>query len=484
MKSFISNNKLTFFVQLYILIQPLLDFFTSLMTRFLDSPLTIGIIFRISFVAFAGLYLLFLYKGPYKKTFSLSFVGIGLFGVVNILCNAYLYGFKNIFENTKMFFKAYYFIFVLLFLFAFYIGEKFTISNKTLATVFIIYSGSIFLSAITNTSFVTYNYGAGYCGWFYAGNEVGAIISCLAPIALIYAFDIKNLILKYAIFFLVVFSALYIGTKVPFIALIGAVGILFVLYFFKYILRKPASKGKNILQCLSLLLIIVVVFNINSPIKQNLSSFAHQPPSNFFDDQNNDSATNTTSDSINEDEDSPDSTPENDELDESNPNNNLSNPKFYEKLFNKANQLLSNRLIFAKPAFYAYGNASLTQKLFGMGYHFETVDGDVFIQHIEMDFVALFINYGILGLLIHVTVLGIFAVICIKRFFKKIKNILCMENEITYIYSILITLFVALLAGHTLVAPAVSIYLAVAIVNLYSQLANQKSDKTDTSQNI
>ena len=141
-------------------------------------------------------------------------------------------------------------------------------------------------------------------------------------------------------------------------------------------------------------------------------------------------------------------------------------------------------MIFAKPAFYAYGNASLIQKLFGMGYHFETVDGDVFIQHIEMDFVALFINYGILGLLIHVTVLGIFAVICIKRFFKKIKNILCMENEITYIYSILITLFVALLAGHTLVAPAVSIYLAVAIVNLYSQLANQKSNKTDTSQNI
>ena len=119
-----------------------------------------------------------------------------------------------------------------------------------------------------------------------------------------------------------------------------------------------------------------------------------------------------------------------------------------------------------------------------MGYHFETFDGEVFIQHIEMDFIAIFINYGILGLLIHITVLGIFAVICIKKFFKKIKSILCMENEITYIYSILITLFVAFLAGHTLVAPAVSIYLAVAIVNLYSLLANHESDKTDPIQNI
>ncbi len=474
MKLFIANNKLTFFVQLYILIQPLLDFFTSLMTRFSDSPLTIGIIFRISFVAFAGLYLLFSYKGPYKKTLSLSFIGIGLFGVVNILCNAYFYGLKNIFENTKMFFKVYYFLFVLLFFFALYVGEKIVISSKTLATVFIIYSASIFFSAITNTSFVTYNYGAGYCGWFYAGNEVGAIVSCLAPIALIYALNVKNIILKYATFFLVVFSALYIGTKVPFIALIGAVGILFVLYLLKYIMHKATSESKVFLQCLSLLLIIVVVFNLNSPIKQNLSGMAYYNPNNFVNDDNSYNDTDTSSDLTTEDDNSSGSNLNNDEPDS---NQSPSNSEFYDKLFSKVNWLLSNRLIFSKPAFDALANASLTQKLFGMGYHFETVDGNVFTRHIEMDFVAIFINYGIFGLSIYITLLGIFAVICIKRFFRNIKNVLCMENEITFIYSILITLFVAFLAGHTLAAPAVSIYLAVAIINLYSMLDKSAPEK-------
>ncbi len=451
MKSFASKNKITFIAQIYILIQPLLDFLTSLMTRFSDSPLTIGVIFRILFVAFAGFYLLFLYKGPRKKTLALSYIGIGLFGAASILSSTYFNGLNTIFENTKMFFKVFYLLFVILFFFALYIGEKFTISNKTLATVFIIYSGSIFLSVITSTSFVTYNYGAGYCGWFYAGNEVGAIISSLAPIAVIYAIDIRNLVLKLIVFLLVVFSALYIGTKVPFISLICVITLLLVLYIFKYIVSKDSYNLKLISQCVSLLLIIAVVFNLNSPIKQNLIN-TYSAQLDF----------STSEENLN----SSDST-----------NQNSSHTDFKTKLFNTANSLLSNRLIFSKPALIAYDKASITQKLLGMGYNFKTADGEVFIQHIEMDFIAIFINYGILGFLIYIAFIGIFAVICIKKFFKKIKSILYMKNEIMHIYSIIITLFVAFLAGHTLVAPAVSIYLAIVVINLYSMLDNQTSYK-------
>ena len=82
---------------------------------------------------------------------------------------------------------------------------QYVVSDWLLVGVYCEYTVSIFLSAITNTSFGTYDYGKGYCGWFYAGNEVGAIISILAIVALFWAVKSKKKFVWISIGFFVCF---------------------------------------------------------------------------------------------------------------------------------------------------------------------------------------------------------------------------------------------------------------------------------------
>ncbi len=456
MKLSISKEKFTSLIKWYVLLQPLLDFITSITVRFSLSSITVGMFFRILFVGLIGIYLLFFYKAEYKKTLLGTYIFTAVYGITNILISAYYNGTGTVLENGKMFFKMYYFIFVLLFFFAIYKEKKFTVSDKSLAIVFLCYSSTIFISAITNTSFVTYDYAKGYCGWFYAANETGAIISCLAAIALFYALNTKNLWFKISVFFLTAFVSVYIGTKVPFIACFGIIILFAVFYIIKWIITKAPSARNLSLQLIALFLVTVLLFQLNSPIKQNNSVMG----SEHFDSH----VTENLEEDGNTDEDQPELY-DNDHI-----RTVLNNSDFAYKTFLVANWLLSDRLVIIIPAIDAYLKSSLPQKLFGMGYIFETPANTTFKNLIEMDFAALLINHGIIGLLIYILVIGIFAVICIKKFFGNIKQFFLMEQEFTYIYAILITIACAFLAGHVFVAPAVSIYSAIIIIKLFAEL--------------
>lgn len=462
------NKMFEMFINVFVILQPFFDILTSLMVRNSGSSLTVGMLVRALFVCFAAIYILFFYDGKHKKLISCYFVGTGAYGIVNIALSAYYNGTGTIVENGKMFFKMYYFVFVLLFFYAIYQKNKYVVKDWVLSLVFATYTGSILLSAITNTSFVTYLYAKGYCGWFYAGNEVGAIVSILAMVAFIYSVSSKNIIVKIALPVLLCFAGVYIGTKVPFLACTGVIVLTLILSGLTSFIKTDKNSIKTFASSICVLLVMVILFFANSPVKQNNNVMMNE----HFDSH----VTEKLESDENEDVSSIVSDPENSAS--SNNEDEKDNDDKPNKLFLVANWLLSDRLVMSKPAFNEYTNGTTLQKLFGLGYAFKTGAG-IYSNQIEMDYFALLINHGIIGFLIHLVPVIIFAFICVKHFFKNIKNFFSMGTEIGYIYSILIALCCAFIAGHVLVSPSVSIYLAILIIKLFAALESNSAKCSD-----
>ncbi|MBQ6824162.1 MAG: O-antigen ligase family protein [Clostridia bacterium] len=433
-------------IEWFILLQPIIDFLTSLSVRFVEFPLTFGIIVRVLFTGLICFYMLFLYKGKQKKRMVGYLIGSVAYGILFIGLNAYFSGVGTVAENGKMFFKIFYFLFVLFFFYARYLESGHLISDKLLTIVFVEYAVSIFASAVTDTSFVSYEFAEGYVGWFYAANEIGAVVAMLAPVALLYIFEIKNLWIKLGVGFLVCFTAVYIGTKVPFYSIVGAAVMLFVFYGIKTL---TARKGWAVLvQGAATLLVLMLLYQINSPMKQNTTVFS----GDNFDSHVTDKLESETPD---------------ESLDEIGADGDVISGKGYLVL----NWFLSDRLYYAENAISAYANADTIHKLFGLGNHFQLKDGRTLI---EMDFLALLINNGVLGLVLYLIPILYFAALCIFMLFKNIRHILRMQKELLYTYVVLIGLGAALVAGHVLVAPAVSVYVAILIVKLYASLKNEE----------
>lgn len=217
-----SKERVWYILNIYILLQPIVDILTSLNVRYFPTALTVGIVVRFAFVGVMGMYLLFFYKGKNSRLVKGFFLMVSFYGILNIGHAAYLNGIGTLVNNSKMFIKMFYFIYVLLAFYAVYQQYGYKVEDNLLAFVFCEYAVSILISAITNTSFGTYMYAEGYCGWFYAGNEIGAIISILSIIAIYQAFSSTKRGMWLVVAFLVAFCSTYIGTKVPFLAIVAA----------------------------------------------------------------------------------------------------------------------------------------------------------------------------------------------------------------------------------------------------------------------
>lgn len=477
-----SENKKSFFSTLasfFIILGPIIDVLTSLSEKFLSLPISAGILVRFLFVGLIGIYLLFIYKDKHHVLIKVFFLAVSVYGVIHVLLNAYTFGTATLFENLKMFFKTYYFVYALLFFYALYRSENFKISDKVLTVVFLEYTGCVLLAVLTKTSFNTYpwRWQEGYCGWFFAGNEVAAVIAALSFVAIFYAAFHANIVLSIAVMLIAAFGATYVGTKVIFIAGICAISFSLVHYFFSALLKKEGA-CKAAVRTTVALLALVILFSANSPIKKNVITLttdryetgvtdrldsSDQSSSDFSSDSAVDSSSDQTDSSDETQTDDEDNTP-------------TTSPG---KLYYIVNWLLSNRLDYTKSAFATFEDASLLGKILGIGYNFTAPNGNVVEKVIEMDVIALVINNGILGFLLFMAPIVAFAAICIKKFFKHIKHFFSMQNIFGYICSILIMIMCAALSGHIFVAPAVSVYLAIIIIKLFAALEEEAFIKTE-----
>ena len=76
------RKKIVNIMYLFILLQPLLDILTSLMTRFLDTRFTIGILVRGLLFVISVIYIFFLSKSKYKKVSSIYLGMLIIFAIV------------------------------------------------------------------------------------------------------------------------------------------------------------------------------------------------------------------------------------------------------------------------------------------------------------------------------------------------------------------------------------------------------------------
>ena len=140
--------------------------------------------------------------------------------------------------------------------------------------------------------------------------------------------------------------------------------------------------------------------------------------------------------------------------------------------------IFSQRVTFFTDRKYTYDNANIANKLFGIGYY----DNDKQAKLIEMDYLDIYFNHGLIGFIIF---FSSYIYVLVKTTFKKKKLTfdLLMLNT-----SILLVLFLSLFTGHIITAPSVSL-IAISLImvlinygkkeyilNLYS-LKNKKGEK-------
>ena len=418
----------------YIIMQPLLDIFTGLITKIYGNTLSIGVIIRTLFMAGIALYAIYVANKKDKIKLIGYYSAVGVYALLFLLLAYNRYQLTSIFIQIKGIIKVIYFPVVLAALYAINKENEIKIDSKIIKWALFIYTFSIFFGKVTGLSFNTYNSvkrTAGTAGLFYSANEIGAVLCMLAPFLINDFIKRKgNNIFNIISIILLIFAVLEIGTKVPLIgvfgAIIGAIIVSIILYF----KEKKFIHIKNIIY--SFVTIVLCFFVIGyTPAGINLED-AYGP---IFPKIVKGRVEEQTGDKIESFED------------------------FQSVFTSKRSDVLKwNKESFEKE--------NLSYKVFGTGY-LHTKDGEITEKKlVEMDYFDIFFNHGLIGMIIIFAPTIFLLWLAAKSVFLNIKKVLVDADMIYTCYSVLMGILVALLAGHVLTAPAVSFFLAIALLEV------------------
>lgn len=446
------SSKFEWFLIFFIILQPIIDLMTSFSILFFHIDLTFGVIIRFGVMFLILLYILWI---PLDKTKKKIFYYLFLFGFVliiglinNILVKNPIHLFSEIRNIAKIAYVP-----IILFGYLIVIKKLKELKNiqKTIQrNIFIsmnIVSLVMIISTITSTGIKSYeSEKLGHQGWFFAGNEIGAIMAICFAVVVYYA--VQNTKSWKTIYYwipvcMLIFSQLAVGTKVGY----GSVLIILVIAFFIYLIERIRFRHDSVLAkkfsvnlvVNSVVLVLFLLLTPYTPVAHNMNIHLSwvgldQQQADF----NND---NKTEESKNE----------------------------IEKEREKAveNVLLSGREHFLAQHKKYFTEAPLSQKLFGMGY------GGNYKKEgktVEMDFFDIFFSIGIIGFALYIVPFLYLGYKIIAYFFKNVKE--NFNHEVVLFGSaVILGLGIAYTAGHVLTAPAVSIYLAVLIAYLYNVLS-------------
>lgn len=442
----------------FILMQPFIDILTSLGMRYLESSITVGVVVRSLFLVVIMLDLFITKDLRERKTvlayvFVLAVYCVMFLGLTLITPNT-----GSLFTNIKQLFKVVYFPLTLVYFYQMYKENKITISKELLTNVLFIYMLILFTGYVTGTGFSAYsNRDSGNKGWFFAGNDLTAIISLLIPIAfhtVVSQFSKeKPLIHKVLIalyFFLIVFSATHIGTKAIFLSTLAYFLIYGLYHGVKFLIEKKSIQVR--LFGTSFILVLVMLISMKfTPIGEsfNVLQFKftqdtgvkppivveppvdQEPDSNVFTEE------------------------ESQEMEEI-----VERPAY-----RIMNWLLSNRLTKAVPVHVHFMNESSATKAFGIGYFEETGKIDLSTQ-VEIDFLSIFYRHGVLGTIILLLPMACIIIRELRRALKNFSLIVSNTELLVLLLIVMYSLAFALITGHVIVSPAVSIYVSLILIYL------------------
>lgn len=428
---------------IFILLQPFIDLLTSFSKLVLEINLTFGV-----FIRFAVMFLIFIYifmsKYKHKKAMILYLLSFGLILLIGLISNYLVKEPISLFGEMQNIAKIIYFpILMFGYIIVFdKIKQNDQLKRKVQSNIFIsmlVISIVMVLAVLTNTEILSYESNKlGHQGWFFAGNELGAILAMSFGLVVYFVIMQTNTWKKVYYWIpvgLMIYSMLELGTKVGYgaVAIILVVSLLMSLYeFFKNRKKiKDTTPFKINLSVNILFLLLFALYTPFTPVMSNMNIHlgwvgldkAHQ--SEFED---------------------------------------LSLQEAEEKRkLAVENVIFSGREEFLAMYKSAYAEAPVIQKVFGMG------DGGNYVNEghpIEMDLFDIFFSIGIIGFLAYLLPIIYYAYQIIVALVKNFKEKFNLESALIGA-SIVLGIGVAYTAGHVLTAPAASIYLAILIAYLY-----------------
>lgn len=437
MKGKIEKHKSNYtkWIIIFVWLQPILDLITSLFTRFNGSFFTAGALIRYLFLFVLILIVVFKLKIYRHKNLSILFFSLLVYLITFVFFVLFKKGLIISVFEIKYALKMFYFIFVLIFLYLFNKNQHKTFLNyKDIIYPTMIYLALLILPIITKTSFDSYSgYKSGTTGWFFAANEIGSILSIIAPLFLYYVLTFKRKLSKYFLIFIYTFVCMAIGTKVPFLGILFSIFIFIIYYSYSGIINQQKSTFTDKTFPLLVLLTFIYMWYPFSPIGQNVTKHVRYV---------------TTEQTVGK-----------------------GGPVI--EVVDMEQVIFSGRNNLLKHKFKSFKKSSLFQKFIGIGYYEKTKEGYV-ARSVEMDLFDLFFSYGILGFILMLILPGYLIVVLLYRylsnFTKNFKNV--KLNAI--IFTVFLGFSVSIVAGHVISAPSVSIYLAMLLMLAYSELT-QKS---------
>lgn len=385
---------------LYFFLGPIFDLITSLSIHFTGTSMPIILMIKIIFLV-----LLFFFASIVIKSRKIFLLYYGLVFAYFISFAILMFCKQDVntaFYQIQNLLRTFYLPLCLPSLFILFKEDKLKIPSKYLGYLLLFYIFLLVLPIITKTGFDSYAYSKeGSLGWFNSTNEISGIISILTPFLFAFLLLKKNIvsILILVIYFYICFS---LGTKVPILSLI--IILLFLIgYYFIYLWTQ---KKKLLIAKISLLLLVVFVsicFVIpKTSFYKNIQ--IHLEFLNI---------------------------------------NSVADLMTFEHV---DHFIFSSRLKFLLNTRESYYDATIEEKLVGIGYIEGYATDNVTTKIIEMDYYDIFYRHGIIGSILY------FIPFCFVVFRKR--------NLITCL-SVFLIFLLAFFSGHILTAPSVSFLVAI-----------------------
>lgn len=448
MKKRLEKFNILFFIML-----PIIDLLTALSTRFLNIPVSLGIILKGLYTLLIAVYIILYTNKQNKKSFCIYTLSLILYCLFFILTKKHIWHINTLITEITSMYK---YLFTGYILYSYIIISKQNKNNnyqKIMLYSLICYTLLLLIPTITNSSFATYMYKSneGSVGWFYSANEISIIMLMLYPF--FYITLNKRIEQKqywYLLLIIPIIISIYIiGTKTSWYGLILLTIIISIINIIKYLKTKSTNKFQILFYIL--LPILLIVLNNYSPTATNVTSSINE--------------TTTTTTAKNTDK-------------KENKINYKECGKYYKfknlvnnkKIVKITNVLLSGRESKAYTELVIYKNANLTNKLLGLGFTNNSNINNCYInKYIEIDLLDGLVHYGIIGLLL----LIIPFISLLKNInIKNIKN--TNKNTFIYLFTIIIILGLSLTSGHIIGYPTPSIYLSILLILLKENINNKK----------
>ena len=428
------NKNMERMIYIFLILQPILDLLTSFMVRYSDFTFTIGMVARGLFILVLGIYFLFFNKSKYKKKSIIYFLFIFIFFIMYFFTKKNIFEFQYLKVEITYLFKYMYFPIVCAILLNIY--DELDLKKEKIFKIclfnVIVYSIFILVPEMTGTSFNSYlDNNKGSVGWFYAANEIGAIVVALFPYAYYMLFE-RMSISKIIIVFITIITAMtLLGTKTSFLGMI----ITEFVYLIYFLFNSKKNRALGLKTCICI--IVVSVFLIpRIPVIKNLQTAI--------------SNANEETEEVEENESDEDY------------NINVDTQKLFAIIFSGREKFLFRTVDI-------YSSSNMADKFFGIGFsNREQINNSKIEKLIEIDPLDIFFHYGILGFIIYFGPLVYICFRVIKLMFQS--KFTFTFFKLTNIYIIGIVTMISMIAGHVYGAPSVSIYVAISIAMLESAI--------------